>query len=473
VNGKQRTTVEQRWVLGLASTGAVMVALDALVVAAALISIRRDLGASVEQLEWTVNAYNLSFAMLLLIAAAAGDRWGRRRTFAAGMALFCAASVACALAPSMPVLIGARTVQGAGAAAVMTTAMSLLGAAFPPERRGWAIGVFSGLTGLAVLGGPVIGGAVTEGLAWQWIFWINVPVGVLAIALVLRFIPESAGAARRLDLGGASLITVAVLGLVWATVRGPAAGWGSPEVIGSYGAGGLALLGFGWWERRVRQPMVPPAFFRSRPFTAGNAAAFLLTAALYGAVFFNAQFMQVAFGSSPLRAGLQLLPWTATLFVVAPVAGRLVDRIGERPLVVTGLALQAAGMIWIGLVSRGSVSYPQLVLPLMVAGCGVSMAMPATQSAAVGALPREAVGIASGIFSMMRQLGGVAGVAVLTAVFTAAGGYREFADGFARALVGAGVLSLLGAFAGLGIAGRRSPRPAAEVTRPALIREQA
>jgi MFS family permease len=294
----------------------------------------------------------------------------------------------------------------------------------------------------------------------------------VAIALILRFIPESTGAARRLDPGGATLIAVAVLGIVWGTVRGAATGWDSPEVIGSYVLGCLALLGFPAWERRVRQPMVPLAFFQSRAFTAGNTAGFFLTAALYGAVFFNAQFMQIAFGSGPLKAGLQLLPWTATLFVVAPVAGRLVDRIGERPLVVIGLALQAVGMFWISLVSRGAVNYSELVVPLMVAGCGVSMAMPATQSASVGALPRESVGIASGIYSMMRQLGGVVGVAVLAAVFTAAGGYESFATGFARALAGCGVLSLLGALAGLGIAKRRSPRAGVAVVQPVLVQEQ-
>ncbi|PWU56769.1 MFS transporter [Micromonospora globispora] len=473
MSSKERITVEQRWVLGLTSIGSVMVALDVLVVAAALTTIRQDLGASIEQLEWTVNAYSLSFAMLLVTAAAIGDRWGRRRTFAAGLALFSVASIACALATSVPLLIAARTFQGIGAAVVMPLAMSLLGAAFPPERRGRAIGIFSGLTGLAVLGGPMIGGAVTEGLAWQWIFWINVPVGALAIPLVLRWIPESRGAARRLDPGGAMLITLAVLGVVWGVVRGAAAGWNSPEVIGSFVLGGLLLLGFLAWERRAPQPMVPLTFFRSRAFSAGNAAGFFLTAALFGAVFFLAQFMQAAFGSGPLKAGLQLLPWTATLFLVAPIAGRLVDRIGERPLVVTGLALQAVGMFWISQVSSSTIHYSELVLPLIVAGCGVSMAMPATQSASIGALPREAVGIASGIYSMMRQLGGVAGVAVLAAVFAAAGGYESFTTAFTRALAVCGVLSLLGALAGLGIAMRRSTSPGALVARQEPVRELA
>ncbi|MFC5265266.1 MFS transporter [Kribbella qitaiheensis] len=456
---KERTTTEQRWVLALTSLGSVMVALDVLVVAAALTTIRQDLDASIEQLEWTVNAYSLSFAMLLMTAAAIGDRWGRRRTFAAGLALFSVASIGCALATSVPWLIAARTVQGIGAAVVMPLSMGLLGAAFPPERRGWAIGIFSGVTGLAVFGGPMVGGAVTEGLAWQWIFWINVPVGVVAIPLVLRHIPESRGVARRLDLGGATLITLAVLGLVWGVVRGAVAGWTSPEVLASFTLGVLLLVGFLVWEARSEHPMVPLEFFRSRPFSAGNSAGFFLTAALFGAVFFLAQYMQVTFGSGPLKAGLQLLPWTATLFLVAPIAGRLVDRLGERPFVVAGLALQAVGMFWISEVSKNTVQYTELVLPLVVAGCGVSMAMPATQSASIGALPREAVGIASGIYSMMRQLGGVVGVAVLAAVFAAAGGYESFSTGFTRALAVCGVLSLVGAAAGLAITGRRSSAP--------------
>jgi EmrB/QacA subfamily drug resistance transporter len=473
VTTKERTTPEQRWVLALTSIGSVMVALDVLVVAAALNTIRQDLGASIEELEWTVNSYSLSFAMMLMTAAAIGDRWGRRRTFAAGLALFSAASVGCALATSVPWLITARAVQGIGAAVVMPLAMGLLGAAFPPERRGWAIGIFSGVTGLAVLGGPMIGGAVTEGLAWQWIFWINVPVGLLAIPLVLSRIPESTGAARRLDLPGAALIAGAVLGIVWGVVRGAVAGWASAEVIGSFAVGLVLLVGFLAWEGRTPHPMLPLRFFRSPSFSAGNAASFFLTSALFGAVFFLAQFMQAVLGSGPLKAGLQLLPWTATLFMVAPIAGRLVDRIGERPFVVTGLTLQAAGMIWIGLVADTTVQYGELVAPLILAGCGVSMAMPATQSASIGAVPREAVGIASGIFSMTRQLGGVVGVTVMAAVFAAVGSYaspESFSAGFTRAIYVCGVLSFAGALAGLGIAGRRTVSgPVAAVAQPVAI----
>ncbi|MDX3005521.1 DHA2 family efflux MFS transporter permease subunit [Kribbella solani] len=444
----------ERWVLGLASVGSVMVALDTLVVAAALTTIRADLGASAEGLEWTVNAYGLSFAMLLMTAAALGDRLGRRRMYAAGLALFTVASVACAMAANLPFLIAARAVQGVGAAMVMPLAIGLLGAAFPPERRARAIGVFSGLTGIAVLGGPLIGGAVTEGLSWQWIFWINVPIGVVAITLVLTKIPESTGPARRLDLVGAVLISLAVLGLVWGTVRGESAGWTSAEVLTGFAGGVVLLIAFGLWERRTKDAMVPLTFFRNRTFTAANAAGFFLTAALFSAVFFLSQYMQAVLGSAPVKAGLQLLPWTGTLFIVGPIAGRLVDRVGERSLVVIGLALQSAGMFWI---SRGAEHYWELILPLVITGCGVSLAMPAAQSAAMAALPPHAVGIASGVYSMTRQLGGAAGVAVLGSVFASAGGYTG--NGFSRALAGGGVLSLLGAVAGLAIATRRTAEP--------------
>ena len=348
----------QGWALALASVASFMVVLDLLVVATALSTIRRDLGASVEQLEWTVNAYTLSFAVLLMTAAALGDRFGRRRLFAAGLGLFAAASAACALAPGVGWLIAARAVQGAGAALVMPLALALLNAAFPPQRRGWAMGIFGGVAGLAALVGPVLGGAITQGIAWPWIFWLNVPVGLLAIPLVLTRIQESYGPRGTLDVLGLALGSGAALGLVWGLVRGNSAGWGSPEVVASLGAGALLAAAFVAWELRVRAPMLPMRLFRSRAFSAGSAAVFFLNASLTGAVFFMAQFQQITLGQGPLDAGLRLLPWGITPFLIAPRAGALADRLGERPLIVGGLLLQTAGMAWIAVIAGPGLRLP-------------------------------------------------------------------------------------------------------------------
>ena len=447
------------WVLALASIASCMTALDTLVVATSLTTIRLDLGASIEQLEWTVNAYNLSFAVLLMTAAALGDRLGRRRMFAAGVALFTLASAACALAPGAGSLIAARAVQGAGAALVMTLAMALVSSAYPPERRGSALGVFFALTGLAVASGPLVGGAVAEGLAWQWIFWLNVPLGLVLVPLALSRIPESFGPDGRLDLPGLALVSGGVLGLVWALVRGNVAGWASAEVLGTAVAGAALLAAFVRWELRAPAPMLPMGFFRSRAFSAGNAAIFFAIGSLFTGVFFLAQFMQTALGSSPLEAGLQLLPWTATLFFTAPVAGKLADRFGERAFMVAGPLLQGVGMGWIALVAGPGVAYGELVAPLIVAGVGVSMSFPAAQNSVVSAVPPEAIGKASGVNSTMRELGGVFGIALSVAVFAGAGSYAspaEFTDGFGAAMGVSAGLSLLASLTGAALP--RRPR---------------
>jgi EmrB/QacA subfamily drug resistance transporter len=451
----------------IASVASLMVALDALVVTTALPTIRMHLGASIEELEWTVNAYTLSFAVLLLTGAALGDRLGRRRMFAAGLALFSLASGACALAPNVGVLIAARAVQGAGAALVMPLGLTLLSAAYPPKQRARALGIFSGITGLAVLGGPVIGGAITQGIAWQWIFWINVPIGLLTIPVVFRRVDESYGPRSAPDVTGLALVTGAAFGLVWALVRGNSTGWGSVEVIAALVLGALLAVAFVLWERRAAEPMLPIGMFASRPFSSGNVAIFFLAAALYGAVFFMAQFLQTVQHHGPLDAGIRLLPWTATLFIVAPITGARISRVGERPFAVAGLLLQAAGMGWIALIAGPDVAYWRLVAPLAIAGCGVSMAMPALQNAVVSAVAPATIGKASGAFNMMRQLGGVFGIAILVAVFTGHGGYGSphlFSSGFTAAIGTAAALSLVGAVAGLGMPGRA--REVASVTAP-------
>ncbi len=441
-----------------------MVALDATVVTTALSRIRLDLGTSMEQLEWTVNAYSLSFAVLLMTGAVLGDRFGRRLVFTAGLALFTAASAACALAPDVGWLIAARAVQGAGAALVMPLAMALLSAAYPPPDRPKALGLFAGLTGLAVVGGPVIGGAVTQGLAWEWIFWLNLPIGLVVVPLVLRRVPESRGGGQAVDAAGLVLVTGAALGLVWGLVRSQAAGWGSAEVAGSLIAGVVCGVAFVAWERVARQPMLPLELFRLRGFAAGNAAGVFLYAALYGSLFFAAQYFQTGRGDRPLAAGLHLLAWTASVTVVAPLAGRLVNRVGARPPAAAGLALQAAGMGWLALAATPSVPYWQLVAPMLVAGAGVSMAMPATQTAVLNAVAPQRIGNASGVFNTGRQLGGVFGVALLALAFGRAGSYAgpdAFADGFAAATGVSAALSLAGALAALAIPGRRKVAPTA------------
>jgi EmrB/QacA subfamily drug resistance transporter len=460
-------------VLALTAVASFMVALDTLVVTTALSTIRADLHASIEQLEWTVNAYNLSFAVLLLTAAAVGDRLGRRRVFATGLALFTGASVASALAPSIGVLIAARAFQGAGASMVMPLTLAIVSAAYPPERRGAAIGTLMGITGLAVASGPLVGGAVAQGLAWQWIFWVNVPIGVIALPLILTRLEESFGPQARLDVRGVALATGGALGLVWGLVRGNAAGWGSAEVIASLAAGALLVAAFVGWELRARAPMLPMRLFRSRAFSAGNAASFLAFASLLGAVFFVAQFLQTGMGYGPLGAGLRMLPWTVTVSFCAPIAGSLADRIGPRPFIVGGLFLQGLGMGCIALVADPGVAYAELVPAMIVAGAGVSLAMPAFQSAVVGAVAPEAIGKAAGVNSMMRQLGGVFGIAILVAVFASAGGYasaQAFSDGFAPAIGVSAALSLLGALAGTALPKRRALAATAPVRAAAQAR---
>ena len=446
------------WVVALTAIGSLMAALDTLVVSTSLSTIRLDLGASIEDLEWTVNAYNLSFAVLLIPAAALGDRYGRRRLYAGGLGLFAAASAACALAPEVGWLVAARAVQGAGAAMVLTLGLALLSAAFPPEKRGTAIGLFSAVTGISVALGPLIGGAIVEGIAWEWIFWLNVPIGLAAIPLVLTRIEESFGGDTGLDLPGLGLISGAAFGIVWGLVRGNAAGWDSLEVVGALAAGVLLVGAFIARELRAPEPMLPIRFFRSRAFSAGNAAIFLTFASLFGAVFFFAQMLQSALGYGPLDAGLRLIPWTITFITVAPVVGALADRFGERPFMVGGLTLQALGMGWIALIADAGLTYSEFVLPSVVAGIGVSMAIPAAQNSVVGSFALEDVGKAAGANSMMRELGGVFGVATAAAVFAGAGSFASadaFLDGFAPAIAVVAALSLAGAIVALALPGRR------------------
>src|SRR3954466_14599573 len=359
--------------LAIASVAIFMVTLDNLVVTTALPSIRRDLGASLEDLEWTVNAYTLAFAVFLLTGAALGDRFGRRRVFVAGLTLFTAASAAAALAPGTEALIAARAIQGLGAAIIAPLSLTLLSAAVPSERRGMAIGLWSGVSGLGVALGPLVGGAVIEGISWHWIFWLNVPVGLALVPLAARVLAESHGPARRLDLPGVALASAGLLGVVYGVVRGNSPGWGPPGVAGSIAAGAPLLVAFVAWELRAADPMLPMRFFRSRAFAATNGVSLAMTFGIFGSIFLLAQFFQSVQHYSPLEAGLRTLPWTAMPMLVAPLAGLASDRIGSRPLMAAGLALQAMALVWIHQVNAVDVPYGLLVPGFVMGGTGMAL----------------------------------------------------------------------------------------------------
>jgi EmrB/QacA subfamily drug resistance transporter len=470
MNQQTGSTSTTAWVIVLTAIGSFMGALDTLVVSTAIPTIRVDLGASISQLEWTVNAYNLSFAVMLITAAAVGDRFGRRRLYAIGLVGFAAASAACAVSPDVGWLIAARAIQGVGAAFMMSLGLALLSAAFPAERRGTAIGLFSAVTGLAVASGPLVGGAVVNGLDWTWIFWLNVPIGLLAAPLVLARVKESFGPNTAFDFPGLGLVTAGALGIVWGLVRGNTAGWESVEVVAALVGGALLVVAFVAWESRASEPMIPISFFRSRAFSAGNLAIFAVFGSLFAEVYFFSQLLQTGMGFDALGAGLRLMPWTGTFLLIGPIAGALSDRIGERPLMVTGLLIQAAGTGWIALIAGPDLSYSELVVPMVVAGVGISMAIPSAQNSVLGSVAEEAVGKAAGTNSLMRELGGVFGIAIAVAVFAGAGSYaspQAFTDGFVPAVGVAAALALVGAIAGSFLPGHGQQAELTAATVPA------
>jgi EmrB/QacA subfamily drug resistance transporter len=438
-----------RWTLGIVSVALFMAVLDNLVVSVALPTIHRELGASIQSLEWTVNAYVLSYAMLLLTGAALGDRFGRKRMFVVGLAIFTAASAGAALAPNTDLLVAARAVQGAGAAIVTPLTLTLLAAAFPPERRGMAIGVWSGISGIAVAIGPLIGGAVVQGISWHWIFWINVPLGIVLIPLAARRLTESRGPYGTLDLPGLGLASAGAFGLVFGLVRAQSLGWTSTTVLTSLIVGVVLLGGFVVRERHTSEPMLPMSFFAKRSFAVANVASLSMYFGMFGSIFFLSQFMQNALGYTPLEAGLKLLVWTGATMIVAPFAGVFSGRFGSRPFMFAGLSLQAGGLALFATVVSTHVPYWHLILPSAMAGAGMALVFAPAANAVLASVRTEQAGQASGANNAIREVGGVLGVAVLSSIFTGAGGYaspQTFINGLIPALwVGAAVLAA-GAF---------------------------
>jgi EmrB/QacA subfamily drug resistance transporter len=451
---------KKTWIVVVASLGVFMTALDTLVVATSLPALRVDLHASLQSLEWTVNAYNLAFACFLLTGAALGDRFGRRRMFTLGLLAFTAASAAAAVAPSAGALVAARALQGAGAALVMPLSLTLISEAFPAHKRGTAIGLWGGITGLGVAIGPVVGGAVVSGISWHWIFWLNVPVGVALIPLAATRLTETFGPRPHLDIVGLLLAGAAALGVTWGLVRANSVGWGSAEVVATLLAGVTLAGAFLSWERRTPSPMLPLTLFRSRTFASANAVSLFMYAGLFGALFLMAQFFQTCLGYSPLDAGIRLLPWSMPPMFIAPIAGALADRYGNRPFMALGMALQAAGLTWVALIAAPHVSYLQIGIALTIAGAGTSLCFPTVANAVMGSVPVEEAGVASGTNATIRELGGVLGVAVLASVFARHGVYtsqRTFVAGFTEAIWVAAGFSAAGVVAALLTAARVRP----------------
>ncbi|HEY2508914.1 MAG TPA: DHA2 family efflux MFS transporter permease subunit [Streptosporangiaceae bacterium] len=459
------------WTFAVTSAALFMASLDNLVVTTALPSIRDHLHASLQGLQWTVNAYTLTFAVLLLTGATLGERYGRRRMFVIGLSLFTAGSAAAALAPGIGALVAARAVQGVGAAIVIPLTLTLLSAAVSPQRRGLALGAWGAVGGLAIAIGPLVGGAVVEGASWQWIFWLNVPIGIVLLPIAWARLTESHGPATSLDLPGLVLASVGLLGIVFGVVRGNDHGWTSGTVLLPMVIGALLVAAFIAWELRAPQPMLPMHLFRSRGFTMTNAASLLMFFGMFGAIFLLAQFLQVVQHYSPLEAGLRTLPWTGMPVLIAPIAGVLSDRIGGRPLLATGLALQAIGLGWLAAVTSPTVAYTAMVPAFVIAGVGMSLFFAPVANVVLSSVRRDQEGIASGANNAIRELGGVLGIAVLGAVFSAHGSYLSgsaFVSGLAPAVwVGAAAVAVAAA-AALFLPRLRRPTPDSPATEQAL-----
>ncbi|WP_087925749.1 DHA2 family efflux MFS transporter permease subunit [Streptomyces albireticuli] len=453
------------WVFIVTGLAGFMAMLDNLVVMMALPAISEDLGGGIDNLEWTVSAYTLTFAVLLMLGAAMGDRFGRRRMFIGGLALFTAASAAAALSPGIDALVAFRAAQGVGAALLMPLTLTLLMAAVGPKYRGAVLGAWGAINGLAIASGPLIGGLLVQHISWHWIFWLNVPIGVLLIPLARWKVSESHGPNNRLDVVGTIIVSLGFLGIVFGLIRGNADGWSSPLIVSSIAAGGVLLAAFVWWEMKVDEPMLPMRLFRNRTFSAVNLTSLLMALGMFGAIFLLTQFLQTVQGYSPVEAGVRLLPWTGTPILVAPIAGILSDRVGGRPLIVLGLFLQAIGLGWWALVAEPDVSYLTQLAPMILSGTGMSLFYAPVANVLMQSVRTVEQGVASGSNNALREVGGALGIAVLAAIFAGQGSYdspQRFVDGLVPALwAGTGVLALGGiamCFA------RRHPAP--ETSRP-------
>ncbi|MGW0289880.1 MFS transporter [Streptomyces tuirus] len=464
------------WALVITSVAGFMAALDNLVVTTALPSIREDLGGGLHDLEWTVSAYTLTFAVLLMFGAALGDRFGRRRLFIAGLAVFTGASAAAAMAPGIDSLIAARAIQGVGAAVMMPLTLTLLTAAVPAAKRGMAYGIWGAVNGLAVASGPLVGGTLTEHISWQWIFWLNVPLGLALLPLARLRLAESHGTGAPLDVPGTLLASGGLFGIVYGLVRGPVDGWTGSLVLTGLFAGSALLAGFILYSTRAKNPMLPMRLFRSRAFAGINAASLLMFLGMFGSIFLLSQYMQGVLGYSPTEAGLRMLPWTGMPMLVAPIAGILADRIGGRPVVATGLFLQALGLAYMAVVATTDASYGSQLPALIVSGIGMALYFAPASHLVMSSVRPSEQGIASGANNALREVGGALGIAVMASIFAAQGGYetgQTFVDGMRPALVTGSAVVALAGVAALLIPTRRRTERQEDPAEPAPVLETA
>jgi EmrB/QacA subfamily drug resistance transporter len=423
------------WTLAAMCFALFMIMLDNTVVNVALPSIQEELHASLSGLEWTVNIYTLTFAVLLVTGGRLGDTLGRRKIFLIGVVVFALSSAAIGVAPDQGWLVAGRAVQGVGAALMMPATLSIITVTFPPEERGKAIGTWAGVSALALAIGPVVGGALTDYVSWRAIFFLNLPVAAGAVAVTLFAAHESRDETTRhtIDLPGITAISVGLTALVLALIEGNAWGWGSPEIVALLVTAVVGLVGFALIERRVREPMVDFALFRARTFLGANAVAFIVSFAMLAVFFFTALYMQNILGYSAIEAGVRFLPSTLMIVLIAPFAGRLADRIGPRPPMVAGLALVTVALFLQTRIDLDT-GYGLLLPAFVLLGIGMALVMSPMSTAAMNAVVPQKAGVASGILSMSRMVGGTFGVAALGALFQ-----HIARNDIADALAGSGV----------------------------------
>jgi EmrB/QacA subfamily drug resistance transporter len=462
----------QRRTVILASITAFMVGLDVLVIMTALPTLLQTLRANATDLGWTVSAYEIGFAASILTSSALGDRYGRRLVFVAGVAVFTLGSAWCALSSAFGIgmLIMARAFEGIGGGTAMALGLAVITVVTPAAKRGTAFGIWGAIMGIAVAVGPLVGGGIIDALSWQWIFWLNVPIGIVLIVLSLAFIEESKGDLRRLDPVGLILATAAILLILQALLRGGNVPWSDPTIVGGLALGLVTLYAFLHWESRCSHPMMPLSMFRNRRFAGGCFASFALGAGLYGNAFIFAQYLELVVGANSFGVGLRLLPWVALAPVVAPLAGVLADRIGERPIITAALAMFGVAFFAIGLLVMSGHTYATLIIPLLIAGTGVAAAFPTTATAVMRSVEPGRFAVASGVSNTIRQCGAAFGVAVAVAMFSTFGGYGsgpQFFDGFGAAVEVLAGLTLLGVIPALMIP-RLRPRRAEALTSSAV-----